>query len=186
VKRSTLPRYAPTVRRDLVAVRFLVFTEQIELPAQGVGDLSDEELRDLEAKAVSAFDAIRNKEDLSDEDVAEAERLSEIVTTVRTELGSRDEAVTSRRNRVQALGNDIDAAGQDDDEEGEPTRAATRAPRRPGTRWARATRRTSRRRWPPTPVSVAGRRRRPGSSAGCGRRTWRRRRSGPCRPRPGR
>jgi hypothetical protein len=124
VKRSTLPRYAPTVRRDLVAVRFLVFTEQIELPAQGVGDLSDEELRDLEAKAVSAFDAIRNKEDLSDEDVAEAERLSEIVTTVRTELGSRDEAVTSRRNRVQALGNDIDAAGQDDDEEGEPAGAA--------------------------------------------------------------
>jgi hypothetical protein len=120
VKRSTLPRYAPRLRRDLAAVRFLVFEDKIELPAQGVGELDDDELEALETKAVTAFDAIRNKENPSDEDVAEAERLAEIVTAVRTESQSRQESVASRRNRLAALGNDIDnGAGDEGDEEGE-------------------------------------------------------------------
>jgi hypothetical protein len=120
VKRSTLPRYAPRIRRDLAAVRFLVYEDRIELPAQGVGELDDDELRALEEKAVKAFDSLRDKENPSDEDVAEAERLAEIVTSVRTELGARDEAVASRRNRMAALAGDIDSGeAADDDDEGE-------------------------------------------------------------------
>jgi hypothetical protein len=115
VKRSTLPRRAPRVSRDLVAVRFLVFEQRIELPAQGVGELDDDALRDLEGKAVAAFDAIRGKDDPTDEDVAEAERLAEVVTAVRTELGSRTEAVDSRRNRLAALGGEIDAGPVEDE-----------------------------------------------------------------------
>jgi hypothetical protein len=118
VKRSTLPRYAPRLRRDVVAVRFLSYAEKIELPAQGVGELDDKALRDLEAKATGAFDAITALENPTDEDVAEAERLAEIVTTVRTELGARDEAVNSRRNRLNALGAEI-SSGPEDEEEGE-------------------------------------------------------------------
>jgi hypothetical protein len=114
VKRSTLPRRAPRVSRDLVAVRFLVFEQRIELPAQGAGELDDDALRDLEGKAVAAFDAIRGKDDPTDEDVAEAERLAEVVTAVRTELGSRTEAVDSRRNRLAALGGEIDAGPVED------------------------------------------------------------------------
>jgi hypothetical protein len=114
VKRSTLPRPAPRLPRDLPGARFLLFAEAIELPAQGVGDLGDDELRALEEKAVAAFDAIRNTDNPRDEDVAEAERLAEIVTTIRTELGSRSEAVDSRRNRLAALGGEIDNTTDDD------------------------------------------------------------------------
>jgi hypothetical protein len=121
VKRSTLPRPAPRLPRDLPGARFLTFAEVIELPAQGLADLDDEALRGLEEKAVAAFDAIRNTDNPSDADVAEAERLAEIVTAVRIEAGSRSEAVDSRRNRLAALGGEIDntTEGETDDEAGE-------------------------------------------------------------------
>jgi hypothetical protein len=113
VKRSTLPRPAPRLPRDLPGARFLLFAEVIELPAQGLADLDDEALRGLEEKAVAAFDAIRNTDNPSDADVAEAERLAEIVTAVRIEAGSRSEAVDSRRNRLAALGGEIDNTTDD-------------------------------------------------------------------------
>jgi hypothetical protein len=119
VKRSTLPCSTPRIARDMVALRFLVFEKRIELPAQGVEDMGDDDLRKLEEEAVAAFDKIRNQDNLDDDDVAEAERLSEIVTAVRTELGSRDEAITSRRNRVDALASDLDSGGPEDEEDGE-------------------------------------------------------------------
>jgi hypothetical protein len=114
VKRSTLPRPAPRLPRDLPGARFLLFAEVIELPAQGLADLDDDALRALEEKAVAAFDAIRNTDNPSDADVAEAERLAEIVTAVRIEAGSRSEAVDSRRNRLAALGGEIDNTTDDD------------------------------------------------------------------------
>lgn len=95
-----------------MGARFLQFADRaaVELPSQGVAELSDADLADLEGKAVKAFEAIRDQAEVSDEDVAEAERLAEIVTAVRTESGTRVERSEGRKTKLAALGENIDGS----------------------------------------------------------------------------
>lgn len=123
--RSALPR----IPLDKTGLRFLAYASKVEMPAQGLDTLDDESLQKLEADALAGFDEILAKDDPSDEDLAEAERLAGIVTDVRTELGGRKEAVDGRRNRLAALKDQVegpegegdpDPAGSDNPDEESP------------------------------------------------------------------
>jgi hypothetical protein len=115
VARSTLPR----IPLDKIGLRFLAYASKVELPAQGLSDLDDDSLQKLETDALAAFDEILSKDDPSDDDLAEAERLAGIVTDVREELGGRKEAVDGRRNRLNALKDKVSTPEGDDDDSGE-------------------------------------------------------------------
>jgi hypothetical protein len=114
VNLSTLPR----IKRDLTGARFTVYADNsdtpIALPADGATGLDDAGLADLEAQAVAAFEAIRGLDFLTDDDVAEAERLAEIVTTVRVEQDTRAEAATARRDKLAGLGDALAPAPADE------------------------------------------------------------------------
>jgi hypothetical protein len=112
---STLPR----IKADRIGVRFLQYADRtaIELPANGVADMADADLSALESQAVAAFDKIKNQDELSDEDVAEAERLAEIVTAVRVESGTRKEQVDGRRAALDSLSEKVGTPAEEDAEQ---------------------------------------------------------------------
>jgi len=128
VSLSTLPA-VPRIGRDRAGARFTVFvpTEDtapaIDLPEGGVDAADDEALADLETRAVSAFEAIRDKEFLTDDDVAEAERLAEVVTAVRVEQDGRASANAERRNKLAGIELPGSSAADDADADADGTAA---------------------------------------------------------------
>lgn len=119
----TLPS-VPRIARDRAGARFTVFvptddaTPAIALPDGDIKDVEDEALADLEQRAVAAFEAIRDKEFLTDDDVAEAERLAEVVTAVRVEQDGRATANAERRNKLAGIELPGSSAAEDADADG--------------------------------------------------------------------
>lgn len=123
MKSSTLPR----IPRDTLGAGFAVFAPKdtpaeqppaIAVPDAGVASVDDEGLADLETRALAAFQELTSKEFPSDDDVLEAERLAEVVTTVRTEQDGRAAANAERRAKLGNLAADIAPAdGGDDDDD---------------------------------------------------------------------
>lgn len=114
--RSTLPR----VRPDLVGRRSVVFAEiegehKIELP-EDLAEVPEAELEKARTEARDEIDKIKAKDDLTDEDVAEAERLATLIKTAKNEITRRETVEVDRRKRLDALDDLDDEDGPEGDE----------------------------------------------------------------------
>lgn len=166
--RSTLPR----VRPDKAGRAFVVFADRdddaaIALPEtpEALAELGEEELEDLAKRARAAITAIKEQDEISDDDVVEAERLRDVLKGAKEETSRRETAAEDRRKRLAALDEDLDDddAGDGGDDSGDdtgddgddgdaadaPADAAADAPKEPvlaganrGGRAARAAKRT--------------------------------------------
>lgn len=159
-RRSALPR----VRPDLAGRRSVVFAEigdenRIELP-EDLTEVSEADLDKLRDAARAEIEKIKAKDELTDEDVAEAERLRDVLTGAKGEKKRRETADEDRRKRLEALDEDLDdeetdgeepagdGDGEDDDAETD-VDAAADAPKEPvlaaakGGRAAKAAKRTA-------------------------------------------
>jgi hypothetical protein len=123
----TLPRHRstgiPRVRDDLAGRASVVFAEKddqspIVLPE----NLEETPVADLEAirkRARAAVEKIKEKDDVTDEDVVEAERLAEVIKGAKAEEKRRETADEDRRRRLDAVDTEEDDdAGQGDGDEG--------------------------------------------------------------------
>ena len=130
----SLPRHrstgVPRLRPDLAGRASVVFKDRdaatIELPE----NIEDAELEDLDAvrkAARAAIEVIKGKDEVTDEDVAEAERLAEVIAGVKAEGKRRQDVDGERGARLDAVELDADddtdeAEGDGDgDGEGDPT-----------------------------------------------------------------
>ena len=84
-----------------------------------IADQDADALADLDANLIAAAEAIAAGDDLTDDDLANLERISEAITTVRTEATARDEAAAERAERAEAALLAIRGEAPDEGDEGE-------------------------------------------------------------------
>jgi len=119
-RRSALPR----VRPDLVGRASVVFVPRdddqtpIALPeGEELEQTSAADLEKIRDRARAEIEKIKAKDDISDEDVAEAERLAQVMKGAKTEVKRRETAEEDRRKRLDAV--DVDDDDQDGDDDGQ-------------------------------------------------------------------
>ena len=85
-----------------------------------IADQDADALADLDANLIRAAEDIASGDDLTDEDLTNLERISEAITTVRTEAAARDEAAAERAGRAEAALLAIRGEAPDEGDDGEP------------------------------------------------------------------